>query len=161
MSAVFEVLPWNDLAAALMEDFAPLAPEDRNLARRAFLGHTDAALYRVFDTARFRLGVVAQLRAALARCPPDPVVTVLVGEPAEASCMFARLWERQDMEAAPTLTKTFRHPAEGEVTVACDTLGLVDRDQYLVLFSAQPGSSDADALDLLNILGAQADHGLR
>ena len=37
-SAAFEVLAWNDLAAALMEDFARLAPEDRNLARRAFLG---------------------------------------------------------------------------------------------------------------------------
>ncbi|MFF8282271.1 helix-turn-helix transcriptional regulator [Streptomyces albus] len=161
MSAVFEVLAWNDLAAALMEDFAPLAPEDRNLARRAFLGHSDAALYGVSDAADFRLGVVAQLRAALARYPADPAVTGLVGELAEASGDFARLWERQDVEAAPALTKTFRHPAVGEITVACDTLGLVDRDQYLVLFSAPPGSSDADALALLNVLGAQAGHGLR
>ncbi|MGD0246832.1 MAG: helix-turn-helix domain-containing protein [Streptosporangiaceae bacterium] len=37
-SAAFEVLAWNDLAAALMEDFGRLAPQDRNLARRAFLG---------------------------------------------------------------------------------------------------------------------------
>ncbi|KPC93593.1 XRE family transcriptional regulator [Streptomyces sp. NRRL F-6602] len=161
MSAVFEVLAWNDLAAALMEDFAPLAPEDRNLARRAFLGHTDAALYGVSDAADFRLGVVAQLRAALARYPADPAVTGLVGELAESSGDFTRLWERQDVEAAPALTKTFRNPAVGEVTVACDTLGLVDRDQYLVLFSAPPGSPDADALALLNVLGAQAGHGLR
>jgi transcriptional regulator with XRE-family HTH domain len=41
-SAAFEVLAWNDLAAALMEDFARLAPEDRNLARRAFLGSAPA-----------------------------------------------------------------------------------------------------------------------
>src|SRR6202000_1282734 len=34
-SAAFEVLAWNDLAAALMEDFALLSPRDRNLARRA------------------------------------------------------------------------------------------------------------------------------
>ncbi|WP_435793649.1 hypothetical protein [Nonomuraea glycinis] len=27
-----EVLAWNDLATALMEDFAELAPQDRNLA---------------------------------------------------------------------------------------------------------------------------------
>ena len=32
------MLAWNDLAAALMEDFAERAPADRNLARRAFLG---------------------------------------------------------------------------------------------------------------------------
>jgi hypothetical protein len=34
MSAAFEVLAWNDLAAALMEDFARLAPEDRTLHER-------------------------------------------------------------------------------------------------------------------------------
>ncbi|WP_407698777.1 MmyB family transcriptional regulator [Streptomyces acidicola] len=47
MSAAFEVLAWNDLAAALMEDFSGLAPKDRNLARRAFLGseRADATLY--------------------------------------------------------------------------------------------------------------------
>src|SRR5205823_3898456 len=30
-SAMYEVLAWNDLAAALMEDFALLTPEERNL----------------------------------------------------------------------------------------------------------------------------------
>src|SRR5690349_9701795 len=35
-SATFEVLAWNHLATALMEDFAGLAPRQRNLARRAF-----------------------------------------------------------------------------------------------------------------------------
>lgn len=37
MPAAFELLAWNGLTAALMEDFAQLAPEDRSLARRAFL----------------------------------------------------------------------------------------------------------------------------
>jgi hypothetical protein len=37
-SATYEVLPWNDLVCALMEDFSALSPRDRNLARRAFLG---------------------------------------------------------------------------------------------------------------------------
>ncbi|MFE9446494.1 hypothetical protein ACFYO2_48235 [Streptomyces sp. NPDC006602] len=36
-----EVLAWNHLGAALMEDFAQLAPEDRNLARRTFSGRSD------------------------------------------------------------------------------------------------------------------------
>jgi transcription regulator MmyB-like protein len=56
------------------------------------------------------------------------------------------------------LTKTFRHPTVGEVTVDCDTLTLTDRDQYLVLFSAPPGSPSAEALALLNVLGAEASH---
>ncbi|PWK87452.1 helix-turn-helix protein [Lentzea atacamensis] len=159
-SAVFEVLAWNDLAAALMEDFAELAPEDRNLARRAFLGPAppDAPLYGISDAAEFRHHVVTQLRATLARYPADPAVTGLVGE-LHASPDFARLWERHDVQAAPTLTKTFRHPVVGEVTVDCDSLALTDRDQHLVLYSAPVGSPAAEALALLNVLGPKATSG--
>ena len=125
-SAAFEVLAWNDLAAALMEDFAELAPEDRNLARRAFLGpgHAGATLYGVSDAAEFRHHVVMELRSTLARYPSDPAVTGLVEELRDGSPEFARLWERHDVQAAPMLTKTFRHPVVGEITVDCDSLTL-------------------------------------
>ncbi|MGA5519797.1 helix-turn-helix domain-containing protein [Streptomyces pseudogriseolus] len=158
MSATFEVLAWNDLAAALMEDFAALAPEDRNLARRAFLAprHAGAPLYGISDAAEFRHHVVLQLRATLARYPADPEVTGLVDELREADADFSRLWERHDVQAAPTLTKTFRHPAVGEITVDCDTLALTDRDQHLVLYSAPQGSPSAEALVLLSVLGPSA-----
>ena len=65
------------------------------------------------------------------------------------------------MQAAPKLTKTFRHPVVGEITVDCDALTLTDRDQRLVLYSAPPGSTDAEALALLNVLGAEASDYLR
>ncbi|SEG68991.1 Transcriptional regulator, contains XRE-family HTH domain [Actinacidiphila yanglinensis] len=156
MSAAFEVLAWNDLAAALMEDFGELAPQDRNLARRAFLDapHAGGTLYGVSDAAEFRLHVVMQLRSTLARYPTDPAVTGLVDELLAAGTGFARLWERHDVQAPPTLTKTFRHPVLGEITVDCDALALTDRDQHLVLYSAPPGSPGAEALALLNVLGA-------
>ncbi|MEV4811452.1 helix-turn-helix transcriptional regulator [Micromonospora avicenniae] len=155
-SAAFEVLAWNDLAAALMEDFAELAPRDRNLARRAFPGspHAAATLYGVSDTAQFRHHVVMRLRTTLARYPADPAVTELVAELRDTSPEFARLWERHDVQAAPTLTKTFRHPVVGEITVDCDALTLTDRDQQLVLYSAPPGSRDAEALAFLGALPA-------
>ncbi|MEU6536461.1 helix-turn-helix transcriptional regulator [Streptomyces sp. NPDC047000] len=163
VSAVFEVLAWNDLAAALMEDFAGLAPQDRNLARRAFLGSERAGttLYGIVDATEFRHRVVMELRAALARYPADPAVTGLVGELRDGSPDFARLWERHDVQSAPTLTKTFRHPVVGEITVDCDTLTVADRDQHLVLYSAPPGSPGAEALALLNVLGAEAADYLR
>ncbi|WP_026923219.1 helix-turn-helix transcriptional regulator [Glycomyces arizonensis] len=158
VSAAFEVLAWNDLAAALMEDFAEIEPEDRNLARLAFLGSArgEAPLYGVSDAAAFRHHVVMDLRSALARYPSDPVVTGLVEELREGSAEFARLWERRDVRAAATLTKTFRHPVVGEIAVDCDSLALTDRDQHLVLYSAPPGSRAAEALALLNVLGAEA-----
>ena len=153
-SAVFEVLAWNDLAAALMEDFAALAPAERNLARKAFL--TPEPLYGITDRAEFRQHVVRELRGTLTRYPSDPAVSGLVEELREGSDEFARLWERHDVQAAPTLTKTFRHPAVGEVTVDCDSMTLTDRDQHLVLYSAPRGSRDAEALALLNVLGTES-----
>jgi transcriptional regulator with XRE-family HTH domain len=157
ISAAFEVLAWNDLAAALMEDFALLAPEDRNLARRAFLiaPRADAPLYGISDAAEFRQHAVMKLRLTLARYPADPVVTGLIDELRAGSSEFARLWARHDVQAAPMLTKTFRHPAVGEITVDCDSLTLTDRDQDLVLYTAPAGSRDAEALALLNVLGAE------
>jgi transcriptional regulator with XRE-family HTH domain len=157
-SAVFEVLACNSLAAALMEDFAALAPRDRNLARRVFLDAAAAGAppYGISDVVEFRHHVVTGLRAALARYPCDPAVTGLVGELRDGSAEFARLWERHDVQAAPMLTKTFRHPAVGAITVDCDSLALTDRDQHLVLYSAPPGSPDAQALALLDVLGADA-----
>jgi transcriptional regulator with XRE-family HTH domain len=162
ISAAFEVLAWNDLAVALMEDFAELDPKDRNLARRAFLGPVGGAtLYGVSDAAQFRHHVVMGLRSTRARYPSDPSVTELVAELRDASPEFARLWERHDVQASPTLTKTFRHPVVGEITVDCDSLALTDRDQHLVLYSAPPGSPGAEALALLYVLGSEVGDYLR
>jgi transcriptional regulator with XRE-family HTH domain len=153
-SAAFEVLAWNDLAAALMEDFRVLDPRERNLARRAFLDRK-RTLYGVSDGTEFRHTVVMQLRATLARYPSDPTVSGLVEELREGSAEFARLWERHDVQAAPMLTKTFQHPVVGRITVDCDSLVLPDRDQHLVLYTAVPGSRDAQTLELLNVLGPE------
>ncbi|MEU6840515.1 helix-turn-helix transcriptional regulator [Streptomyces sp. NPDC046716] len=158
-SATFEVLAWNDLAAALLEDFAELSPRDRNLARRAFLGKPSATgtpLYGVSDPTEFRHHAVMSLRATLARYPADPEVVDLIDELRSGSAEFARLWERHDVLATPTLTKTFHHPVVGEITVDCDSLALTERDQHLVLYSAPHGSPSAEALSLLSVLGTSA-----
>jgi hypothetical protein len=83
-------------------------------------------------------------------------VTGLVGDLRDGSPEFARLWERHDVQAAPMLAKTFRHPAVGDITVDCDSLTLTDRDQHVVLYTAPAGSRDAEALALLNVLGAES-----
>jgi hypothetical protein len=136
-----------------MEDFGKLAPEERNLARRAFLAPR-SQLYAVADLTEFRHQVVMELRATLARYPSDPAVTGLVAELRAGSPDFERLWERHDVQAVPMLTKTFHHPVVGRVTVDCDSLALTERDQHLVLYSAVPGSADADALALLGMAGS-------
>jgi transcriptional regulator with XRE-family HTH domain len=157
VSAAFDVLAWNGLAAALMEDFAARRPEDRNLARRAYLpgSPADEPLYGISDLAEFRHHVVMELRSALARYPSDPAITGLVDELRTGSPEFARLWERNDVQPAPVLTKSFRHPIVGEITVDCNPLHLTDRDQQLILYSAPAGSPAAEALAFLDALGPE------
>lgn len=155
MSAAFEVLAFNDLAAALMEDFGALTPRDRNLARKAFLGTEQPSerLYGISDDVHFRHSVVNELRTALTRYPTDAIVSELVTELREGSPDFARLWERHDVAVSPALRKTFRNTAVGEVTVDCDSLKLVELDQHLILYTAALGTPDADKLALLAMIG--------
>ncbi|MGZ0232812.1 helix-turn-helix transcriptional regulator [Streptomyces sp. CPS1] len=156
-SATLEVLAWNDLAAALMEDFSALSRRDRNLARRAFLGPRDEgpSLYGVSDATAFARHAVCRLRGAAARYPDDPEVSALILELHSGSEEFARLWASHEVDAEPTLSKTFRHPLVGPVTVACDALELTDRDQQVVIYTAVPGSSSEQALRLLAVVGTQ------
>lgn len=76
-------------------------------------------------------------------------MTALVEELLGASPDFARLWAAHDVAAGQTLRKTFHHPAIGPVTVNCDTLHLPDRDQNVVIYTAEPGSPSEEALRLL------------
>ncbi|OZC67374.1 transcriptional regulator [Rhodococcus sp. 15-725-2-2b] len=161
MSAAFEVLAWNDLAAALMEDFGSLTPRDRNLARKAFLGteQPSGRLYGISDDVHFRRSAVNELRTALTRYPTDAIVSELVAELREGSPEFARLWEQHDVAVSPALRKTFRNTPVGEITVDCDSLKLVELDQHLILYTAAPGTPDADKLALLAMIGhPRTDH---
>ncbi|MEW2133916.1 helix-turn-helix transcriptional regulator [Streptomyces sp. NPDC005435] len=150
-SATYEVLAWNDLTAALMEDFSAVPPRERNLARRAFLGPDpgDGRLYGVSDADGFARSAVQGLRATAARYPDSAEVTALVDELLAGSPEFARLWAAHDVAAGHTLRKTFRHPAVGPVTVNCDVLHLPGRDQNVVIYTAEPGSPSEEALRLL------------
>jgi transcriptional regulator with XRE-family HTH domain len=156
-SATYEVLAWNDLACALMEDFSALPPRDRNLARRAFLGpHPEGRrLYGVSDADEFARTCALHLRTAVTRYPSDPETAELITELRTGSQEFERLWAAHDVCARPVLCKTFSHPAVGPVTVSCDSLDVADRDQRVVIYTAEPGSPSEEALRLLSVIGTQ------
>ncbi|MFJ8632081.1 helix-turn-helix transcriptional regulator [Streptomyces sp. NPDC093568] len=157
VSAAFEIIAWNDLAAALMEDFSALPRRERNLVRRAFLGpHREGRrLYGVSDVTEFARNSAQELRAAAARYPDDPELTGLVRELLDGSEEFARLWADHGVTSVPTLRKTFDHPLVGPVTVNCDVLDIADRDQRVVIYTATPGTPSEEALRLLSVIGTQ------
>ncbi|TDC10395.1 XRE family transcriptional regulator [Streptomyces sp. 8K308] len=157
LSATYEVIAWNDLAAALMEDFSALPRRDRNLLRRAFLtGWSGAAPpYGLAESAEFARNAASHLRATAARYPDDPEVAELVRDLLAGSEEFGRLWASHDVCALPDLCKSFHHPLVGRITVNCDVLDIADRDQRVVIYTAAPGSPSAEALRLLSVVGTQ------
>ncbi|MEU6326990.1 helix-turn-helix transcriptional regulator [Streptomyces sp. NPDC047049] len=157
ISATYEVIAWNHLAGALMEDFSALSRRDRNLLRRAFLGphRHGRRLYGVSDADAFARTSAQHLRTAAARYPTDPEVTGLVQELLAGSEEFTRIWAAHDITARPTLCKTFAHPLVGPISVTCDTLDITDRDQQVIIYTAPPGSPSEEALRLLSVVGTQ------
>jgi transcriptional regulator with XRE-family HTH domain len=157
MSATYEVIAWNDLAAALMEDFGSIPRRDRNLIRRVFLEARPKGerLYGVSNADDFARHSAQRLRAIAARYPDDPEVRQLVDDLRTGSAEFRELWASHDVSAEHTLVKTFRHPLVGPITVNCDVLDLTDQDQRVVIYTATPGTPAEEALRLLSVIGTQ------
>ncbi|MFF0338828.1 helix-turn-helix transcriptional regulator [Kribbella sp. NPDC004875] len=154
LSASYEVIAWNHLAAALMEDFSTRSRPERNLLRRAFLSGDDH-VYSVVDGRRFARSSVNHLRATAARYPDDPEIKALIADLQAGSPEFAELWDAHEIAAEPTLCKSFQHPLVGLVTVNCDALAIPECDQQVIIYTATPGSPSEEALRLLSVLGTQ------
>lgn len=112
-TATWDVVAWNEAAAALLTDYAQLPREQRNILRLMF-GST-----RIRDkqedwesVARF---VVGAFRADLARAGAanSAEATALVEELGRTSAEFARLWHDNEVAAHSEGTKRIRHPVAG------------------------------------------------
>jgi hypothetical protein len=156
VSASYEVIAWNDLACALMEDFSAVSRRDRNIARRAFLGPNPVGRgpYGVSDPDQFARACALRLRSVAARYPDDPDTAALIAELRTGSDAFARLWDDHDVTTETLSCKTFDHPVVGPVTLNCDVLDIADRDQRVTFYTAEPGSASEEAMRLLSVLGA-------
>lgn len=154
-----QVIAWNPLAAALFEDFSALRPPDRNILRRIFLG-TDGEpgrgpVYGVTDPERFMTSAVSYLRLATTRYPDSAELHSLIAELLAGSAEFARLWNSQELRIEHHARQVFHHPRVGPIELAFDILTLPDRDQQLMLYTADPGSPAYRTLQLLKVIGTQ------
>jgi transcriptional regulator with XRE-family HTH domain len=160
LNARLDVLAWNALAAALLGDLSALPPVERNAVWRAFLGSGNRV---VADDAaerdRLDRALVSDLRGASGRYPDDPGLNRLITSLERGSERFARMWAERSVRVRHGDRKRIRHPQLGELTLDCDTLHDAVDDQMLLVYSAAPGTPEAEALALLRVIGIESDGG--
>jgi hypothetical protein len=151
-----ELLACNRLGAALHGDPMRHPPAARAMARLLFLDPPTRELYP--DWALVARDTVGALRRDAGRHPDDPALARLVGELGVQDADFRRWWAEHHVHAKGPGTKRFRHPVVGPVTLRYETLAVADDpDQVVVVYAAEPGSADAEALTLLGVWSASAD----
>jgi transcriptional regulator with XRE-family HTH domain len=156
--ATWTLLMANPPYAALMGDPSGWRGNQRYAVWRLFLGtgpgtrarHTPESL-PAFETA-----VVADLRAAAARYPADQRLRRLVAELHANSARFADLWDSGAVGRHVAARKTIDHPDVGPLELDCDVLTVAGSDLHLVIYTAEPGTEDAERLALLTVLGTQS-----
>jgi hypothetical protein len=149
-------LAQNALAEALVGVRTGYTGLRRSVIYRWF---TDPAERRIHPEDEHELhsrGYVAWLRSVDGRAGDDPEVRDLVEHLRRESDEFAELWARHEVGSRSGTMKRFLHPLVGEMTLDCQILtsesNLTER---LVVFTASPGSEDADRLALLSVIGSQ------
>lgn len=141
-----DLLAANALARALYEPI--WAMPQPNVSRFVFL--SDAASEVFADWEDIAAQCAALLRSLAGRYPHDKGLHDLVGELSTRSAEFARLWAAHDVRLHRNGTKRICHPVVGTMTLTYEALVLAaDEGLTLTAYSAEPGSPDAEALDLL------------
>jgi transcriptional regulator with XRE-family HTH domain len=151
-----ETLVENPMAAALLGTSVGLAGNERYQAWRWFVSGTERAKYAAEEHDHLGRVVVASLRAAVGLAGPgDRRVTELIAELERRSPEFAALWALHEVATRWSDNKTIVQPELGRITVDCQVLHTDDQAQALLLFTAAPGSEDAQKLELLGVVGQQ------
>jgi transcriptional regulator with XRE-family HTH domain len=130
---------------------------ERNAVWRNLLGPTSRVVHTAQEQADHEARLIADLRLTALRYPADQGLRRLISYLAAHSPRFAEMWD-SDIPPPPPDTskrKTIDHPSVGQITLDCDTLVVALDDLRITVYTAEPGTEDADRLALAVVLGTQ------
>ncbi|MDQ0791084.1 helix-turn-helix transcriptional regulator [Streptomyces sp. B3I8] len=145
----------NPPYAALMGDPSGWRGNERDSVWRHFVGPGSRARHTPESLRAFERALVADVRATVARYPDDPRLRDLVAGLRARSERFAELWDSGAVGVHEAARKIIDHPRVGAVMLDCDVLSVSGSDLRIMVYTAEPGSEDADRLALLTVLGTQ------
>jgi transcriptional regulator with XRE-family HTH domain len=128
---------------------------ERNAVWRNFLGSGSRVRHTPESLLALKGRQVAELRAAASRYPADQQVRRLVAGLRANSEQFAELWDAGSVGGPQGTRKVIDHPEVGALTLDCDVLSVVGPDLRIMVYTAEPGTEDAERLALLAVLGTQ------
>ncbi|MFE4411269.1 helix-turn-helix transcriptional regulator [Streptomyces sp. NPDC056821] len=153
--ASWTLLMANAPYAALMGDPSGRRGNERNGVWRHFLGPGSRARRAPQAQRDHEAALVADLRTAAERYPADRRLHRLIAELRGGSERFAELWDAGAVGRHEASRKTIDHPRVGPVTLDCDVLTVAGSDLRIMVYTAEPGTEDAERLALLTVLGTQ------
>jgi len=155
IDAGWQIIASNALATALLGDDSAGSERERNIAWRHFTGARSTVVRTAEEHARFGDEIVADLHETAGRYPEDEPLEALIEDLRRASPSFAERWEQRPVARHGATRKTIDHPQVGPVTLDCDVLTVGGSDLRVIVYTAPPGSPDAQALALLGAVGLQ------
>jgi transcriptional regulator with XRE-family HTH domain len=153
--ATWTLLVANPPFAALMGDPSGWQGRARNSVWRHFCGPGTRARHTPESLRAFETALAADLRSAAARYPADRQLRQLIADLRAGSARFAELWESGAVGQHEAARKTIDHPRVGPLTLDCDVLTVGGSDLRIMIYTAAPGTPDAERLALLTVLGTQ------
>ncbi|MYW68619.1 helix-turn-helix domain-containing protein [Streptomyces sp. SID8379] len=147
--AAWTLLLANPLYTALLGERPRWRGHGRNGAWWTFLGPDGRVRQSPEERRAMKAALAADLRATASRYPTDPVLHALIDELRAESPEFAELWASGTVEPHEAARKTVDHPDVGPLTLDCDILTVAGDDLRVMVYTAEPGTPDADALALL------------
>lgn len=154
--AMWTLISWNRLWAALLGDPSALPEPDRNVAWHVFTGVAGRVAHSPEELAEFEASLVGDLREARGRYARDPRLGALVAELRRVSPRFAELWDGHAVGYHEQSVKSVIHPQVGPVEVDCDVLASRRGGLRVVIYTPRAGTDAQGKLDLVAAIGTQS-----
>lgn len=153
MGGLGETLAQTSLAVALLGDQTRFVGHSRSVVYRWFTDPTSRTIYLADDHDLHGRTFTAQLRRAVARHGPRSTAADLAKDLRQRSVEFAAVWDLHEVDLNYSEPKRLTHPEVGRLDLHCQVLLDPDTDHTLLVFTATPGSTSHDALQLLDVIG--------
>lgn len=143
-----DYLTANPLGRALYAPLFESREQPPNSARFTFLDPVAQEFFTDWEKAAKDL--VANLRSEAGRNPHDRALAELVGDLSMRSEPFRKWWAAHDVRYHQTGRKRLRHPIVGDMELEYEVMEIsADSGLRLAVFTAEPGTRSAEALELL------------